>query len=84
MYKDSRKQFRKLCEDKETEYNKSVIDKLMDEGKDPRNMWKCMKRITKDSDRTGNISPTEWFEYFETLTNGNKAPIDEKFKQEVN
>ena len=78
-YKQSRKEFRLMCDVKAAEFKESEKNRLIEESRNPRNLWKCMRRITRDSSVTVTIDPDEWYNYFELLTNGNRTAVDENF-----
>jgi hypothetical protein len=83
IYKRSRQEFKQLCKAKTVQHRHRERDKLLEQGKNPRDLWKCMKYITRGGSATGSIDSQDWYKHFETLTNGNKAEIDEDFRQEI-
>jgi len=82
-YKQARTEFKQLCDNKSRLFKAKECDKLVEEGNNPRNMWKCMKNLTRTKQTAGNISAHDWYEHFEKLTNGQQAAIDPQFKQQI-
>ena len=82
IYKASQKTFRNTCAAKEKLYKQEQREKLR-ELHTPRDMWRCIRNITRDKISHGNIDTEDWFAHFDWLSNSNKIAISEDFEEEV-
>ena len=82
IYKKSRREFKNLCREKVKNFERRETQRLADQ-KSSKDVWRCLKDITRGNTEHGHISTQDWYKHFETMTNGNKVDINVDFKQEI-
>lgn len=81
-YKLSRKEFKNFCKSQEYKWKESLKQKLVFSRTDPAAFWKIVKSINVQHLQPPDITPREWFEYFEKLLN-QEVQINELFAEFV-
>ena len=68
-YKNARKDFRNMTEEKRKAYNTTRIDTLISSINDSKSFWSKLKSLTskRNSDDTCTISKADWLTHFENL-----------------
>lgn len=81
-YRESIKDFKNYCKTRKSQWQDELKEKLIASKSNPTNFWNTLKSINKKYIEPPNVSPQEWFEYFENLLN-QEVKISEEFAEFV-
>jgi hypothetical protein len=70
-YIQAKKEFKNICTEKQTLYNKSQVDDLSKSTNNPKSFWTKLKRMTNRNEQSKDniISTEEWLNHFQSLLN---------------
>ena len=84
LYYNEKKRYNTLVRKKHRQYKAKILNSLVDMGKKPNEFWKSTDKFKNEggipSEKSGNISPEDWSEYFRSLLNNKQSCTTDKIQ----